>query len=101
MSLHSSVGHKNCVTDYILFWVRLDKVPRIIIVIEKLKILKYGQKNNKKPFIIPVVASPIPWTNKFMTNQFICKEALGTLFGYGHIALKVLVSHAKKNITNL
>ena len=32
-----------------------------------------------------------------MTNEFICKEAIGTLFGYGHIALKALVSHAKNH----
>ena len=30
-----------------------------------------------------------------MTNEFICKEAPGTLFGYGHIALEALVLHAK------
>ena len=32
-----------------------------------------------------------------MTNEFICKEYLASLFGYGHIALKqALVSHAQK-----
>ena len=55
-----------------------------MVVIEKLKILNDGQKNNKKPFIIPFVASQLPWTNEFMTNEFIYKEARGTLFGYGH-----------------
>ena len=30
-----------------------------------------------------------------MTNKCICKEALGTLFGYGPKALKTLVPHAK------
>ena len=38
-SLHGSNGHKNCVIDYILFWEKLDKVPRQMIVIEKLKVL--------------------------------------------------------------
>ena len=32
-----------------------------------------------------------------MSNEYICKEALGTLFGYGPFALKTLVSHAKKH----
>ena len=69
-----------------------------MIVIENLKIVNNGlKKNNKKPFVIPFVASQLPWTKEFMTNEFICKEALGTLFGYGHIALKALVSHAKNH----
>ena len=96
VSLHGSNGHKNCITDYILFWARLDKVARTMIVIEKLKILNNGlKKNNKKLFIILFVASQLPLTNKFMTNEFVCKEALGTLFGYSHKVLKPLVSHAK------
>ena len=33
-----------------------------------------------------------------MTNKFICKEALGTLFGYGHIALKALAIHTHTHI---
>ena len=32
-----------------------------------------------------------------MSNKVICKETLGTLFGYGPSALKTLVSHAKKH----
>ena len=32
-----------------------------------------------------------------MSNEYICKEALGTLFGIGPYALKTLVSHAKKH----
>ena len=102
VSLHGFDRYKNCVTDYILFWTRIDKVPRIMIVIEKLKLLNNGlKKNNKKPFILPFVASQLPWTNDFMTNEFICKEALGTLFGYSHITLKALVSHTHKtHITN-
>ena len=32
-----------------------------------------------------------------MTNKFICKEALGTLFGYGPFVLKVLVLYAKNH----
>ena len=51
-----------------------------MIVIEKLKILNNGvNKSNKKPFILLIVASYLLWTNEFMTNEFICKEALGTL----------------------
>ena len=30
-----------------------------------------------------------------MSNEYICKEALGILFGFGPKALKVLVLHAK------
>ena len=30
-----------------------------------------------------------------MSNEYICKEALGTLFGIGPYALKTLVRHAK------
>ena len=54
-SLHGSDGRKNCVIDYILFWSRLDKVPRQMIVIEKLKVQNNGPKNKKKSFIIPFV----------------------------------------------
>ena len=98
-SLHGSDGRKNCVIDYILFWARLDKVPRQMIVIEKLKVLNnVGQKKNIKPFIIPFVPCQRPWTNEYMSNKYICKEALGTLFGYSPFALKTLVSHAKKHI---
>ena len=62
-----------------------------MIVFEILEILNDGlNKKYKKSFI--VVA------NKFMTNEFICKEALSTLFGYGHIALKALVLHAKNHV---
>ena len=38
-SLHGSDGRKNCITDYIFFWARLDKVPEQMIIIEKLKVL--------------------------------------------------------------
>ena len=72
-SLHGSDGQKTCVTDYILFWARLDKVPRQMIVIEKLKVLNYvGQKKNNKPFIIPFVPCHLPWTNEYMLNKHIC-----------------------------
>ena len=54
-SLHGSDGHKNCVIDYILFWARLDKVPRQMIVVEKLKVQNDGPKNKKKTFVIPFV----------------------------------------------
>ena len=46
-SLHGSEGQKNCVIDYILFWARLDKVPRQMIVIEKLKVQDDGQRTRR------------------------------------------------------
>ena len=67
-----------------------------MIVIGKLKILNDGlKKNNKKSFIIPFVPCQLIWTNEFMSNEVICKEALGTLFGYSPFALKALVQHKK------
>ena len=96
VSLHGPDGHKNCVTDYILFWERLDKVvPRTMVIIKKLKILNDGLKKNKKPFIIPFVSCQLIWINEYMLNEYICKEALGTLFGLGSHVLKTLVRHAK------
>ena len=68
-----------------------------MIVIEKLKVQNDGPKNNKKSFIIPFVTCQQIWTNKYMSNKYICKEALGTLFGYGPKALKALVLHAKNH----
>ena len=96
-SLHGIDKRKNCVTDYIRFWARLDKVPRQMIVIENLTILNDGPKNRNKSCIVPFVPCQLIRTNKFITNEFICKEALGTLFGYGHITLKALVFHAKNH----
>ena len=94
--LHGSNGRKNCVIDYILFWARLDKVPAQMIVIKKLKVLNnVAQKMNNKPFIIPFVPCEMEWTNKYMSNEYICKEALGTLFGLGSHAVGLLVRHAK------
>ena len=91
-----SNGRKNCVIDYFLFWARLDKVPAQMIVIEKLKVLNNVTiKMNNKPFIIPFVPCQLPWTNEYMSNKYICKEALGTLFGLRPHALKTLVRHAK------
>ena len=91
-SLHGSYGRNSCVIDYILFWARLDKVPAQMIVIEKLKVLNnVAMKINNKPFIIPSVPCEMEWTNEYMSNQYICKEALGTLFGLGPHALKSLV----------
>ena len=70
-----------------------------MIVIEELKVLNnVGQKKNNKPFIIPFVPCQFPWTNEYMSNKYICKEALGTLFGLGPHALKTLVRHAKYHI---
>ena len=95
-SLHDSDRQKNCVIDYILFWAKLDKVPAQMIVIEKLKVLNNVVITmNKKPFIIPFVPCESEWTNEYMANEYICKEALGTLFGLGPHALKSLVRHAK------
>ena len=66
VSLHGSDRHKNCVADYILFWARLDKVPRQMIVIEKLKVLNnVGQLKKIKPFIIPFVPCQLIWTNEY------------------------------------
>ena len=65
--------------------------------LKKITVLNDGPKNNKKPFIIPFVPCQLIWTNEFMSNKVICKEALGTLFGYGPFALKTLVSHAKRH----
>ena len=67
-----------------------------MIVIEKLKVLNnVGQKKKNKPFIIPFVPCQLIWTNEFMSNEYICKEALGTLFGLGSHAVGLLVRHAK------
>ena len=67
-----------------------------MIVIKKLKVQNnVGQKKNNKPSIIPFVPYHLPWTNEYVSNKYICKEALGTLFGYGPFALKTLVGHAK------
>ena len=67
-----------------------------MMVIEKLKVLNSVlKKMNNKPLIIPFVPCQLIWTNKYMSNKYICKEALGTLFGLGPHALKLLVQHAK------
>ena len=67
-----------------------------MIVIEKLKVLNnVGQLKKNKPFIIPFVPCQLIWTNQYMSNKYICKEALGTLFGLGPHALKTLVRHTK------
>ena len=95
-SLHDSDRQKNCVIDYILFWAKLDKVPAQMIVIEKLKVLNnVGQLKKTQPFIIPFVPCESEWTNEYMSNEYICKEALGTLFGLGSHAVGSLVRHAK------
>ena len=55
-----------------------------MIVIEKLKVLNnVGQLKKTQPFIIPFVPCQQIWTNEFVSNEYICNEALGTLFGYG------------------
>ena len=66
-----------------------------MIIIEKLKVLLDVQnRNNPKPFILPFVATDNGWMNKFYKSVFICKEALGTVFGIGPKAMAILVDHA-------
>ena len=63
-----------------------------MIVIEKLKVLNnVGQLKKTQPFIIPFVPCQLIWTNEYMPNEYICKEALGTLFGLGPHAVGTLV----------
>ena len=70
-----------------------------MIIIEKLKVLLDVQdRNNKKPFILPFVASQDGWINEFVKNVFICKEALGTLFRIGCNGTTVLVQHVIHHI---
>ena len=67
-----------------------------MIVIEKLKVQNnVGQLKKTQPFIIPFVPCEMEWTNEYMSNEYICKEALGTLFGLGSHAVGSLVRHAK------
>ena len=82
-------------------FVKLDKGGRLMIIIEKLKILHdvlNKNKKNKKPCMLPFLASQDTWTNKFLKNVFICKEALGTLFGIGCNGLATLVKHTVQHI---
>ena len=82
--LHGDDDHKKCVADYILFFAKLDKGGRSMIIIEKLKVLLDVQnRNNPKPFMLPFVASDDGWMNELLKNVSIHKEALGTLFGIG------------------
>ena len=57
-------------------------------------LLLVQNRNNLKPFILPFVANKDKWMNKFYANVFICKEALGMVFGIGHKAMTSLVDHA-------
>ena len=93
--LHGDDDHKKCVADYILFFAKLDKGGRSMIIIEKLKVLLDVQnRNNPKPFMLLFVASNDGWMNEFLKSVFICKEALGTLFGIGCYGMTALVQHA-------
>ena len=66
-----------------------------MIIIEKLKVmLDVRNTNNPKPFMLPFVATSNGWQNEFLKNVFICKEALGTLFGIGRYVMLTLVQHA-------
>ena len=66
-----------------------------MIIIEKLKVLLDVQnRNNPKPFILPFVATEDGWMNEFYKSVFICKEALGTVFGIGRKGMTALVHHA-------
>ena len=56
--LHGDDDHKGCVANYILFFAKLDKGGRLMIIIEKLKVLLDVQnRNNTKPFMLPFVAN--------------------------------------------
>ena len=86
---------KKSVADYILFFAKLDKRGGSMIIIEKLKVmLDVRNRNNPKPFMLPFVATNDGWLNEFLKNVFICKEALGTLFGIGRKGMSALVQHA-------
>ena len=92
--LHLDDDHKICVADCILFFEKLEKRGTLMIIIEKLKVLLNLQKrNNSKLFILPFVASDDGWMNELLKNVFICKEALGTLFGIGCEGISALVEH--------
>ena len=60
-------------------------------------LLDVQNRSNKKPFILPLVASQDGWINEFLKNVFICKEALEILFGIGHEGMRVLVQHTNHN----
>ena len=95
--LHGDDDHKGCVANYILFFGRLCKRGRSMIIIEKLKVLLDVQnRNNPRPFILPFVATQDDdrMMNHFYKSVFICKEALGTVFGIGRKAMTTLVDHA-------
>ena len=49
-----------------------------------------------RPFILPFVAiqDDDSMLNHFYKSVFICKEALGTVFGIGRKAMTALVDHA-------
>ena len=67
-----------------------------MIIIEKLKVLLVVQnRNNPTPFILPFVATEDDdrMMNHFYKSVFICKEALGTVFGIGCKAMTTLVNH--------
>ena len=93
--LHGDDVNKKCVGDYILSFAKLDKGGRSMIIIEKMKVLlDVRNRNNPKPFMLPFVASDNGWMNEFLKCVFICKEALGTLFGIGRYGMTTLVQHA-------
>ena len=95
--LHGDDDHKGCVANYILFFVKLCKRGRSMVIIEKLKVLLDVQnRNNLTPFILPFVAieDDDRMMNNFYKSVFICKEALGTVFGIGRKAMTTLVNHA-------
>ena len=77
-SLHGSNGRNNCIIDYILFWSRLDKVPRQMIVIEKLKVINnVGQKKKNKPFVVPLVPCQLIWTQDLWQTNISARKLLG------------------------
>ena len=44
-------------------------------------------------FMLPFVTSDDGWMNELLKGVFICKEALGTLFGIGRGGMRALVHY--------
>ena len=64
------------VADYIIVWPKLNKLARLLIVIEKLKVLNDVLNKNKKPFMLSFVASQEARTNKFLKMYLFAKKLL-------------------------
>ena len=80
-SLNRDNEQKQRVADYILFFSKGDKGGRSIIVIEKLKVLNdVLNKKNKKPFMLPFVASQDAWTNKCLKIDLSARKIMEPCF---------------------